>query len=70
MSEEGKYLRRQLLIALTEDERLHTEEVQRLWELIKDELKPQRLFDVAFNVLRDFSSETVATVVKTATMSR
>jgi predicted unusual protein kinase regulating ubiquinone biosynthesis (AarF/ABC1/UbiB family) len=70
MSEEGKYLRRQLLIALTEDERLHTEEVQRLWELIKPELKAQRLFDVAFGVLRDFSSETVATVVKTATMSR
>lgn len=70
MSEEGKYLRRQLLLALIEDDRLHTEEVQRLWDLIKPELKPQRLFDVAFNVLRDFSSETVATVVKTATMSR
>ncbi len=70
MSEDGKYLRRQLLLALIEDDRLHTEEVQRLWELIKPELKAQRLFDVAFNVLRDFSSETVATVVKTATMSR
>ncbi len=70
MSEEGQYLRRQLLLALTQDERLHTEEVQRLWELIKNEFKPQRLFDVAFGVFKDFSSETVANVVKTATMSR
>jgi len=70
MSEDGKYLRNQLLLALIEDDRLHTEEVQRLWELIKPELKPQRLLDAAFSVLRDFSSETVANVVKTATMSR
>jgi predicted unusual protein kinase regulating ubiquinone biosynthesis (AarF/ABC1/UbiB family) len=70
MSDDGKYLRNQLLLALIEDDRLHTEEVQRLWELIKPELKPQRILDVAFSVWRDFSSETVATMVKTATRSR
>ena len=63
LSEDGKYLRQQLLLALTEDERLHTEEVQRLWTLIKDDLKPRRLWNVAFNALRDISSETVAAVI-------
>ena len=63
LSEDGKYLRQQLLLALTEDERLHTEEVQRLWTLIKDDLKPQRLWNVAFNALRGISSETVAAVI-------
>jgi predicted unusual protein kinase regulating ubiquinone biosynthesis (AarF/ABC1/UbiB family) len=62
-SEEGKYLRRQLLLALTEDERLHTEEIQRLWSLVKDDLKPRRLFDVAFNALKEISVERVAAVI-------
>lgn len=52
LSGEGDYLRRQLLLALIEDDRLHTEEVQRLWELIKDDFKPQRLFDVAIHTIR------------------
>ena len=69
LSEEGQYLRRQLLLALTEDERLHTEEVQRLWCLIKDDLKPQHIFDLAFNTIREFSFETVAAVIPTATHS-
>jgi len=46
-SDEGKFLRRQLLLALTEDDRLHTQEVQRLWNLVKDDLKPTRLFNAA-----------------------
>lgn len=62
-SEEGKYLRRQLLLALTEDERLHTEEIQRLWSLVKDDLKPRRLFDVAFNALKEISTERVAAII-------
>jgi len=45
-SDEGKFLRRQLLLALTEDDR-HTQEVQRLWNLVKDDLKPTRLFNAA-----------------------
>ncbi|MEB3190904.1 MAG: AarF/ABC1/UbiB kinase family protein [Snowella sp.] len=54
-SNEGLYLRRQLLLALTEDERLHTVEVQRLWSLIKDDIKPQQIFTVAINAIREFS---------------
>lgn len=56
LSDEGKYLRRQLLIALTEDDRLHTEEVQRLWNLIKDDFNPARLFNVALGALADLST--------------
>ena len=51
LSDEGKFLRRQLLLALTEDDRLHTVEVQRLWNLVKDDLKPNRLFNLAIGAL-------------------
>lgn len=57
LSEEGQYLRRQLLLALTEDDRLHTEEVRKLWLLIKDDLQPRRLFDAAWSAIADFSAE-------------
>ena len=63
LSDEGRYLRRQLLLALTEDDRLHTAEVQRLWVLIKDEFKPQQLFTVAMNAVRDFSLPSVAALM-------
>ncbi|NJO78766.1 MAG: AarF/ABC1/UbiB kinase family protein [Cyanobacteria bacterium RM1_2_2] len=56
MSEEGRYLRRLLISALVEDDRLHTEEVQRLWNLIKDDIKPARLFNVALDALSSLSS--------------
>lgn len=55
LSDEGKFLRRQLLLALTEDDRLHTEEVQRLWNLIKDDLQPARLFNAAWDALVEFN---------------
>ncbi|NJK40256.1 MAG: AarF/ABC1/UbiB kinase family protein [Acaryochloridaceae cyanobacterium SU_2_1] len=55
MSEEGVYLRRLVVLALIEDDRLHTEEVERLWNLIKDDLKPGKLFDVALGALATFS---------------
>jgi hypothetical protein len=67
LSDEGKFLRRQLLLALTEDDRLHTQEVQRLWNLVKDDLQPGRLFDVALSALREFSAEGVATILPTGT---
>jgi predicted unusual protein kinase regulating ubiquinone biosynthesis (AarF/ABC1/UbiB family) len=63
LSEEGKYLRQQLLLALTEDERLHTEEVQRLWTLVKDELKPHKIFDFALSTFREISVERVAAII-------
>jgi predicted unusual protein kinase regulating ubiquinone biosynthesis (AarF/ABC1/UbiB family) len=55
MSTEGAYLRRQVILALIEDDRLHTEEVERLWNLIKDDLRPEKLFNVALGALADFS---------------
>ena len=57
LSDESKFLRRQLLLALTEDDHLHTQEVQRLWNLIKDDLKPTRLFDAAIGALSELSSK-------------
>jgi predicted unusual protein kinase regulating ubiquinone biosynthesis (AarF/ABC1/UbiB family) len=55
MSEEGTFLRQRLILALTEDDRLHTEEVQRIWNLIKADLQPARLFDVALGTLAELS---------------
>ena len=68
LSEEGQFLRRQLLLALTEDDRLHTQEVQRLWNLVKDDLKPGRLFNVALNSLTELSIEGVASILPLATI--
>ncbi len=67
LSDEGKFLRRQLVIALTEDDRLHTQEVQRLWNLVKDDLKPGRLFNVALTSLSEISVESVAAILPLAT---
>ena len=63
LSDEGRFLRQQLLLALTEDERLHTEEVQRLWNLIKDDIKPVRLFNAALGALADFSTARTAALI-------
>ncbi|MGF1541186.1 MAG: ABC1 kinase family protein [Pleurocapsa sp.] len=70
LSEEGQYLRRQLLLALTEDDRLHTTEIQRLWSLIQEEIQPQKIFDLAVNTFRQISSERVAAIIPTATTTR
>ncbi|MDY6936878.1 MAG: AarF/ABC1/UbiB kinase family protein [Cyanobacteriota bacterium] len=59
-SEEGQFLRRQLLLALTEDDRLHSEEVKRLWELVKDDVQPDRLWNVAIDALTEFSAQRAA----------
>ncbi len=61
-SDEGQYLRRQVLLALIQDDRLHTEEVQRLWSLVKDELQPQRLFDAAIKAFQEISVDTVTAI--------
>ncbi|WP_017315962.1 ABC1 kinase family protein [Mastigocladopsis repens] len=66
LSDEGKFLQRQLVLALTEDDRLHTEEVQRLWLLVKDDLKPTRLLNVAIEVLTEFSREGVVAILPKA----
>jgi predicted unusual protein kinase regulating ubiquinone biosynthesis (AarF/ABC1/UbiB family) len=69
ISDEGKFLRRQVIIALTEDDRLHTAEVQRLWDLVKDELQPNRLLNVAFGALAELSREGVAAILPAFTIT-
>lgn len=63
LSEEGQFLRQQLVLSLTEDDRLHTEEVRRLWELVKDDLRPTRLFNSAMETLAEFSWEKAANLL-------
>ncbi|MDF5730989.1 MAG: AarF/ABC1/UbiB kinase family protein [Rhizonema sp. PD38] len=63
LSHEGKFLRQQLVLALTEDDRLHTVEVQRLWNLVKDDLKPTRLLNVAIGALTAELPKTTAAFV-------
>ncbi len=70
LSEEGQYLRQQLLIALTEGDRLHTDEVKRLWSLIQDDIKPQKIIDLAFNTFRQISADSVAAIIPSTATSR
>lgn len=63
VSEEATDIRRQVLLALIEDDRFHTHEVQRLWDLVKDEFEPQRLWSTAVNSLADFSRDRVASLL-------
>lgn len=63
LSDEGHYLRHQLLRALVEDDRLHTQEVQRIWNLIKEDLRPTRLFGAAIDALAGFSGQRTAALL-------
>ncbi|MEM1309692.1 MAG: AarF/ABC1/UbiB kinase family protein [Cyanobacteria bacterium P01_C01_bin.70] len=60
MSEEGQYIRDRLILAMTEDDRLHTEEVQKLWELVKDDVTPSKVLGVAWNAILQTSMERAA----------
>ncbi len=62
-SDEGQLLRRQVLLALVEDDRIHTEEVQRVWNLVKDDLQPNRLFEAAWGAIAEFSTERAAALL-------
>ena len=57
MSEEGDSLRRMLLLALTENDRLHTAEVQRLWALVKDDITFDRMVGAAWQAFAGYSLE-------------
>ncbi len=67
MSAEGLSLRNQLVMALTEGDHLHLSEVRQLWNLVKDDLEPAKLLNVAIGALRinvpkaigDFSTASV-----------
>ncbi|WP_017654602.1 ABC1 kinase family protein [Fortiea contorta] len=67
LSAEGQFFRQQLVLALTEDDRLHTAEVQRLWNLVKDDIQPNRLLNVAIAMLTDLSREGAAAILPKAT---
>jgi hypothetical protein len=69
LSDEGKLLRRSVVLALTEDDRLHTTEVQSLWNLVKDDLKPTRLLSVAMVVLTELSREGAAAILPKAVIT-
>ncbi len=47
LSEEGLFLRNKLVMALTEDDKLHLSEVQQLWKLLRVELEPTKVLSVA-----------------------
>ncbi len=66
LSEEGQFLRRELLLALTEDDQLHGAEIQSLWNLVKDDLPPGRLFNVALNALSTISSDGIGAILPKA----
>jgi predicted unusual protein kinase regulating ubiquinone biosynthesis (AarF/ABC1/UbiB family) len=51
-STEGRFLRQRILLALTEDNRLHVSELQRLWQLVSVDLEPTKLWDAAIGSLR------------------
>jgi predicted unusual protein kinase regulating ubiquinone biosynthesis (AarF/ABC1/UbiB family) len=67
LSQEGEYLRRQLILALTEDDRLHTDEVQNLWNLIKDDFDPGRIWGAAVSAIAEFSRERATHFLNAAT---
>ncbi len=60
LSEEGLFLRRQIILALTENNHLHTAEVRRIWDLVKEDFQPNRLLNAALGAIADLSEEAVA----------
>lgn len=67
LSPEGQFLRHQLIHALTENDRLHTEEVQRIWALVKDDIQPERVFNAAWGAFTEFSAERAASLIPAVT---
>jgi predicted unusual protein kinase regulating ubiquinone biosynthesis (AarF/ABC1/UbiB family) len=68
-TEEGKLLRRRLLLALTEDDRLHTAEVHRLWQLVRADLEPGKLWDAAVGALGASLPKAITAVLPLALLS-
>lgn len=62
MSDESLFLRRQILLALVENDRIHTKELQRLWDLVKDDLHPNRLFSAALGAIGQGATELLPSV--------
>jgi len=62
-SDEGKYLRQRLLLALTDEDRLHTDEVQRLWQLVRADLEPAKLWNAAIGALSNALPKAIASAI-------
>jgi predicted unusual protein kinase regulating ubiquinone biosynthesis (AarF/ABC1/UbiB family) len=67
MSAEGQSIRNQIIMALTEDDRLPIAEVQQLWNLFKDELQPAKLFNVALGAIGELSTAGVGSLLTSLT---
>lgn len=65
-TEDGKFLRHRLLLALTEDDRLHTAEVQRLWQLVRTDLEPGKLWNAAVGALSASLPKAVTAILPVA----
>ena len=50
-SKDGEYIRRRILLALTEDNRLHTQELIRIWQMVGPDIEPAKLWDMAVKTL-------------------
>lgn len=59
ISEDANDLWRQIVLVLTEDDRLHIDEVIHLWEVIKDNIHPQSLMDVLFGTIAELTQESL-----------
>jgi predicted unusual protein kinase regulating ubiquinone biosynthesis (AarF/ABC1/UbiB family) len=67
MSPEGQSIRNRIIMALTEGDRLHVSEVQQLWNLVKDEVKPRNLVNVALEALGEISNQRVVSLLNSFT---
>lgn len=61
-SPEGDFIRRRLLLALTEDNRLHIEEIQRLWQLLVPELEPAKLWSAGWRAVAPVAAQFIASM--------
>ena len=59
-SKDGEYFRRRILLALTEDNRLHTEEVMRIWQMLGVDLEPAKLWDMAVKAISGAMPKAIA----------
>lgn len=66
-SQEGDYLRRKLVLILTEDNRLHLEEVQRLWQMLQIDL-PKTLWDLAISGVRENLPKAIVAAIPLANL--
>ncbi|MFN9888512.1 MAG: ABC1 kinase family protein [Pseudanabaena sp.] len=59
-SKDGEYIRRRILLALTEDNRLHTEELMRIWNMLRVDIEPAKLWDMALKTVTGVMPKAIA----------